>query len=80
MTHKRRTILWLAVFCGWWATSSRAVELPQTFLKGVEYYHAGDYQAAIDRFLEIADAGISSDILSYNLGNAYLKNGDLGVA
>lgn len=80
MIHKLKYILWAGLFCGWWATFASATELPRAFLSGVQHYHAGDYKASIDRFLKITDAGINSDILFYNLGNAYLKNGDLGYA
>ncbi|MEE8399572.1 MAG: tetratricopeptide repeat protein [Desulfobacterales bacterium] len=80
MIHKPKVILWTILFFGWWATFASATELPQAFLSGVRHYKTGDYKAAIDRFLKIADAGTGNDILFYNLGNAYLKNGDLGVA
>jgi len=52
----------------------------QSFAAGNAAYEAGDYGAAIDRYTEVADAGIVHVDLYYNLGNAYFKSGDLGHA
>ena len=80
MIHRSKYILWVVLFCGWWTSFASATKLPQAFLSGVQHYKAGDYKAAIDRFSTITDAGVASDTLFYNLGNVYLKNGDLGYA
>ena len=52
----------------------------RTFIKGTEAYRSGDWQAAIDAFESLADDGVKNGPLFYNLGNAYLKNEDLGQA
>ncbi len=52
----------------------------QSFAEGNAAYEAGDYGAAIDRYREVADAGVVHRDLFYNLGNAYFKSGDLGHA
>jgi len=57
-----------------------ATELPQSFFTGIQQYKDGDFPAAIKAFTRITDAGVRNADLYYNLGNAYLKNGDLGQA
>jgi len=52
----------------------------QSFAAGNAAYEAGDYEAAIDRYTEVAGAGIVHVDLYYNLGNAYFKSGELGHA
>jgi len=59
------------------ASSSLAA---QTFAAGNAAYEAGDYHAAIDRYLEVANGGIVHRDLYYNLGNAFFKSGDMGHA
>lgn len=58
----------------------RADADPQKFLDGIAAYKSGRYQEAISKFEELAASGISNAKLFYNLGNAYLKNKDLGHA
>jgi tetratricopeptide (TPR) repeat protein len=43
------------------------------FKKGVEYYSASDYQAALDEWISIYNTGYRSAKLNYNIGNAYFK-------
>jgi tetratricopeptide (TPR) repeat protein len=52
----------------------------RTFLEGVAAYREGDYGAAAAAFESLAASGIRNSRLYYNLGNAYLKKGDLGPA
>lgn len=52
----------------------------RTFLKGVEAYREGGYGAAVQAFESLAETGVQNPHLYYNLGNACLKNGDLGPA
>jgi tetratricopeptide (TPR) repeat protein len=58
----------------------RASDQARPFLSGLEAYKAGDYAQAIDRFNAIARSGVVNAQLYYNLGNAYLKNNELGPA
>jgi hypothetical protein len=50
------------------------------FAAGNAAYEAGDYLTAIDRYMEVAAAGVADADLYYNLGNAWFKSGDLGRA
>ncbi len=59
---------------------ARASDQARPFLSGLEAYKAGDYAQAIDRFNTIARSGVVNAQLYYNLGNAYLKNNELGPA
>jgi tetratricopeptide (TPR) repeat protein len=59
-----------------YAASSTA----RTFMEGIDAYGKGDWQAAIRAFKHIADSGVDNGHLDYNLGNAYLKDHDLGHA
>jgi tetratricopeptide (TPR) repeat protein len=59
-----------------YAASSTA----RTFMDGTDAYRKGDWPAAIKAFKRIADGGVDNGKLDYNLGNAYLKNHDLGHA
>ncbi len=52
----------------------------RTFLEGVESYRRGAYGAAVSAFGTLAASGVRNPHLYYNLGNAHLKNGDLGPA
>jgi tetratricopeptide (TPR) repeat protein len=57
-----------------------ASDQARTFISGIEAYRAEDWPAAIEAFEAIAAQGVDNGQLYYNLGNAYLKNGDLGHA
>jgi tetratricopeptide (TPR) repeat protein len=50
------------------------------FHKGVKSYNNGNFQAAVSAFSEIVHKGIVSGKLFYDLGNAYLKENDIGHA
>lgn len=62
------------------ATSVLAFDAARSFMAGIDAYHKGDWPAAIASFKQLVDDGIDSGPLYYNLGNAYLKNDDLGHA
>ncbi len=61
-------------------TVTPASETALTFMNGTEAYRNGDWPAAIAAFESLADDGVDNGMLFYNLGNAYLKNEDLGRA
>jgi len=50
------------------------------FIDAIRAYQAGDYQTAAKKFQAVAASGVKNSDLFYNLGNAYLKSGDLGRA
>jgi tetratricopeptide (TPR) repeat protein len=62
------------------AGNLHASDRARTFISGIEAYRAGDWPAAIEAFEAIAAQGVDNGRLYYNLGNAYLKNDDLGHA
>ncbi|BBO83822.1 hypothetical protein DSCO28_43880 [Desulfosarcina ovata subsp. sediminis] len=68
-------LLLLNLPVGAWGT-----EDAHTFMDGTAAYQKGDWPAAIDAFQRLADSGIDNGLLFYNLGNAYLKNDDVGHA
>jgi tetratricopeptide (TPR) repeat protein len=51
-----------------------------SFHQGNEYYRAGKYDQAIEKYLHIVRQGYRDPSLFYNLGNAYFKKGNLGKA
>ena len=57
-----------------------AQEHGRQFLAAMEAYKSGDYTAAVKGLEAIAAAGVRNGQLYYNLGNAHLKNNDLGLA
>ena len=79
----KRAIIWLLIASAWLPTAAAVAggsPSAQSFAAGNAAYEAGDYSAAIDRYREVAEAGVVHRDLFYNLGNAYFKSGDLGHA
>jgi len=72
--------IWCLLLVVFLAMPANATELTRAFLDGVNNYKTENYEAAIAEFSKIVDAGIRNGNLFYNLGNAYLKNGDIGYA
>lgn len=60
--------------------TARPTGQTRAFLDAVEQYRQNNYRQAIASFMTIADSGVHNGKLFYNLGNAYLKNGQLGHA
>jgi tetratricopeptide (TPR) repeat protein len=58
----------------------QAQENARQFISAMEAYKAQDYTTAISNLETIAKSGIRNGALFYNLGNAHLKNNDLGHA
>ena len=50
------------------------------FLRGNKLYQAGDYPGALSAYQEVANRGLTAPELEYNLGNAALKSGKIGLA
>ncbi len=46
--------------------------------KGISYYNEGQYDNALNSFLEVAESGVQNGKLYYNIGNAYFKLGNIG--
>lgn len=61
-------------------TGAQASEMTRAFLDGIQFYKEEKFAEAISAFSKIAESGVRNSKLFYNLGNAYLKNGDIGHA
>ena len=57
-----------------------AGELENLFQKGNEHYLKGEYQEAVKVFESISEKGYQGESLYYNLGNAYMRIGKIGLA
>ncbi len=73
----RAAVLVVLVFA---AAPCGAQQEARQFITSLEAYKAGDYPAAVAGLEAIAQKGVRNGALYYNLGNAHLKNGDLGRA
>jgi tetratricopeptide (TPR) repeat protein len=74
------SLFWCFIMFALPVEASRDSEQTRLFFNGVEYYNNGNYTASIEAFSEISDSGIKNGKLFYNLGNAYMKNNDMGRA
>lgn len=52
----------------------------EAFVNANAAYEAGDYELAIGLLRRLAESGFDGGHLHFNLGNAYLRNGELGHA
>jgi len=50
------------------------------FLRGNKLYEGGNYEGALNAYQEVANRGLAAPELEYNLGNAALKSGKIGLA
>jgi hypothetical protein len=55
-------------------------DIPRLFLEANQAYKNGDFQKAVYGYQRIISLGIINGEIFYNLGNAYLKSGDVGKA
>jgi tetratricopeptide (TPR) repeat protein len=62
------------------AAGAMATDGARIFIDGTEAYRNKDWPAAIAAFESLVKSGVKNGKLFYNLGNAYLKNDDLGRA
>ncbi|MCB0736141.1 MAG: hypothetical protein KDC92_01415 [Bacteroidetes bacterium] len=51
-----------------------------SFAAANQFYYAADYQAAVNAYQNIINAGFESEELYYNLGNAHYKSGNKPLA
>jgi tetratricopeptide (TPR) repeat protein len=52
----------------------------ELFVNAGTAYEAGDHERAVTLYTSLLDQGIENGTIYYNLGNAYLRNGELGRA
>jgi len=55
-------------------------DVGEVFVAANIAYEQGDYAAAIRDYRELIDRGANRGLVYFNLGNAYLRNGELGRA
>ncbi len=73
---------------GWWLVLLLAAAPPaaasgppgaaEAYLQGNQLYQAGRFADAAQAYEKVLTLGVTAPELEYNLGNAYLKAGDLG--
>jgi tetratricopeptide (TPR) repeat protein len=63
-----------------WITNARAESFSDAFEKANKLYAEGQYEPAINTYSNLAQNGTVSASLYFNLGNACLKGGRLGLA
>ena len=73
-------LLWGAPCPAQDAAAASDARFGRLFLEAVGAYQAGEYAAAVAQFEELVADGVVNGKLYYNLGNAWLKAGDLGRA
>jgi tetratricopeptide (TPR) repeat protein len=52
----------------------------ELFVNAGTAYEAGDHERAISLYTSLLEQGVENGTIYYNLGNAYLRNGELGRA
>ena len=64
------------------ATESRAdrSELAAVLIRANGAYEEGRFAQAVSLYEQVRSGGVDNGLLHYNLGNAYLRNGQLGLA
>jgi len=80
MIQRRICFLLMFMLFLWSANPASTTTLAKDFFTGIEHYKNQNYTAAIEVFSHLAESGVNNGKLFYNLGNAYLKNNDLGHA
>jgi len=63
----------LCVVTGW--TAHAATPDAQAFEQGIQAFHAGDYQGALQSFIDARQAGLDTPGLRYDLGATYYRLG-----
>lgn len=77
----KRRLWWIILLCLLGsATHGLGDDSARRFIAGIEAYKAGRYDVAIAQFSELTQSGLINAKLFYNLGNAYLKQDELGPA
>jgi len=76
-------LLMFALLVSAWCLSAGAADSispESSFYDGNKLYEEGDYSGAIKEYLKVIDSGMESANIYYNLGNAYFRDGQLGMA
>ena len=76
----RRLLLGTLFALLWPQTAPADGPAAEAFLRGNKLYQSGDYAGALNAYEEVTNRGLTAPELEYNLGNAALKSGKIGVA
>ncbi len=76
----RKTVICIFLLCFLIVTAAYSDESARAFLDGIQAYKEGQFDKAVESFERVLKSGVKNPKLFYNLGNAYLKNNDLGHA
>ena len=70
------------VFLGFpgFLSGAQFVSPQEVFERGEELYREGQYLEAVEQYEALRSQGVVDGALCYNLGNAYFKSGQLGLA
>ena len=60
--------------------AAQTQDVSRLFQSGNEYYAQSNYKAAIEQYQKVLESAVVSDVVLYNLANAYFKNHQLGNA
>lgn len=71
---------WLIIVAAEAGIANATQEPAEIWLKANTAYEQGNYQQAIELYQTLLTLGHDSGQVEYNLGNAYLRNGKLGLA
>lgn len=70
----------LLVSPAWSDAAAQTHDVSRIFQSGNEYYAQSNYNAAIEQYQKVVESAIVSEVVLYNLANAYFKNNQLGKA
>ena len=79
---QQRVLIMLATLCvfGLAGAHARADVVDEAWKRGNDAYLRGDYAGAVAAYEQLDRQGVQSAELTYNLGNAYYRRGQLGPA
>lgn len=68
------------IFIFLFAGIANAGGIESEYQKGIQFYQKGNYQEAAKVLESICEQGYEGESLFYNLGNAYFRSGQIGLA
>ena len=75
------TLVVILLFLSAWSSAeAQTQDVSRLFQSGNEYYARSNYKAAIEQYQKVLESAVVSEVVLYNLANAYFKNNQLGKA